>query len=116
MSLKLKIGDSIRWNIAYKQSDNVSPVNLTGYTIDVDAANKANNNVLFNISSSAPTSNQYITIDAVAGTFIVIIKDTSSFVPGVYNVDIEYVTADGFKTSSKTFELRVVERLLWVVK
>ena len=116
MSLKLKIGDSIRWNIAYKQSDKISPVNLTGYTINVDAVNKAKNSVLFNIVSSASTSNQYITIDAIAGTFIVIIKDTSSFVHGVYNVDIEYVTADGFKTSSKTFELRVVERLVWVVK
>ena len=112
MSLKLKIGDSIRWNIAYKQSDNVSPVNLIGYTINVDAVNKANKSILFNVVSSAPTSNQYITIDAVAGTFIVIIKDTSSFVPCVCNVDIEYVTADGFKTSSKTFELRVVERLV----
>ena len=112
MSLKLKIGDSIRWNIAYKQSDKISPINLTGYTINVDAVNKANKSVLFNIVSSASTSNQYITIDAIAGTFIVIIKDTSSFVPGVYNVDIEYVTADGFKISSKTFELRVVERLV----
>ena len=108
MSLKLKIGDSIRWNIAYKQSDNISPVNLTGYTINVDAVNKAKNSVLFNIVSSAPTSNQYITIDAVAGTFIVIIKDTSSFVPGVYNVDIEYVTADGFKTSSKSITLKII--------
>ena len=112
MSLKLKIGDSIRWNIAYKQSDNVSPVNLIGYTINVDAVNKANKSILFNIASSTPTSNQYITINAIAGTFTVVIKDTSSFVPGVYNVDIEYVTADGFKTSSKTFELRVVERLV----
>ena len=112
MSLKLKIGDSIRWNIAYKQSDNVSPVNLIGYTINVDAVNKANKSILFNIASSTPTSNQYITIDAIAGTFTVVIKDTSSFVPGVYNVDIEYITADGFKTSSKTFELRVVERLV----
>ena len=112
MSLKLKIGDSIRWNIAYKQSDNISPVNLTGYTIDVDAMNKANNSVLFNISSAAPTTNQYIAVNPISGTFTVIVKDTSSFVPGVYNVDIEYVTADGFKTSSKTFELRVVERLV----
>ena len=112
MSLKLKIGDSIKWNIAYKQSDNVSPVNLTGYTINVDAVNKANNSVLFNIVSSVSTSNQYITIDAIAGTFTVVIKNTSSFLPGVYNVDIEYVTADEFKTSSKTFELRVVERLV----
>ena len=107
-----KIGDSIIWNIHYKQSDNITPVNLTGYTINVDAVNKANKSVLFNIVSSAPTSNQYITINAIAGTFTVVIKDTSSFVPGVYNVDIEYVTADGFKTSSKSFELRVVERLV----
>ena len=112
MSLKLKLGDSIRWNIAYKQSDNISPVNLTGYTINVDAVNKANNRVLFNISSAAPTTNQYITVNPISGTFTVIIKDTSTFVHGVYNVDIEYVTADGFKTSSKSFELRVVERLV----
>ena len=112
MSLKLKLGDSIRWNIAYKQSDNISPVNLTGYTINVDAVNKAKNSVLFNISSATPTANQYITLNPISGTFTVVVKDTSSFVPGVYNVDIEYVTADGFKTSSKTFELRVVERLV----
>ena len=116
MSLKLKLGDSIRWNIAYKQSDKISPVDLTGYTVEVQAINKANNSVLFNISSAAPTTNQYITVNPISGTFIVVIKDTSSFVYGVYNVDIEYVTADGFKTSSKSFELRVVERLVWVVK
>lgn len=112
MSLKLKIGDSVRWNIAYKQSDNVTPVNLTGYTINIDAVNKANNSVLFNVSSSVSTANQYISVNALSGTFTIVIKDTSTFIPGVYNVDIEYVTADGFKTSSKTFELRVVERLV----
>ena len=112
MSLKLKIGDSVRWNIAYKQSDNVTPVNLTGYTINIDAVNKANNSVLFNVSSSVSTVNQYISVNALSGTFTIVIKDTSTFIPGVYNVDIEYVTADGFKASSKTFELRVVERLV----
>ena len=112
MSIKLKIGDSIRWNIAYKQSDNVSPVNLTGYTINVDAVNKANNRVLFNIVSSSPTANQYITLNPISGTFTVIVKDTSTFAIGVYNVDIEYITADGFRTSSKSFELRTATRLV----
>ncbi len=112
MSLKLKIGDSIRWNIAYKQSDNTTPVDLTGYTVEVQAINKANNSVLFNISSATPTANQYITLNPISGTFTVVVKDTSTFVIGVYNVDIEYTTADGFKTSSKSFELRTAERLV----
>lgn len=111
MALNVKIGDSIRWTIAYKQSDNVTPVNLTGYAIKVKAVNKSTKVTLFEINSDSPTSNQYISVTPLTGSFIVVVKDTDLFTQGVYSVDIEYTTVDGFTSSSKTFELKVVERL-----
>lgn len=112
MAIKLKIGDSIRWAVSYKQSDGITPVNLTGYTIDVDAYDKISGNLLFNIVSSAPTANAYIdTRDIINGNFSVIVKDTSSYTAGSYLVDIEYTDANNFKQSSKSFEVKVQERL-----
>ena len=112
MALNVKIGDSIRWTITYKQSDNVTPVNLTGYTIKVKAVNKSTKAVLFDINSNSSTSNQYISVTPLTGSFIIVVKDTDSFTQGIYSVDIEYTTFDGFTSSSKTFELKVVERLI----
>ena len=112
MAIKLKVGDSIRWAVGYKQSDGITPVNLTGYTIDIDAYDKVSGTQLFNIVSSTPTANSYIdTTDIINGNFSIIIKDTVGFAVGTYLVDIEYTTADGFKVSSKSFELKVQERL-----
>lgn len=106
-----KIGDSITWNIDYKQSDNITPVNLTGYTIDVDAINRFDKSVLFNITSTGTDNNSYLIVNEVAGTFSVIVKDTSLFKAGTYEVDIEFTDSEGFKKSSKSFILSVVERL-----
>ena len=107
-----KIGDSITWKISYKQSDGITPVDLTGFTIDVDAYNKANKEILFNILSTTPTTNMYITTDTLAlGEFSVIIKDTSTFTLGDYLVDIEYIDPEGFQKSSKAFGVKLVERL-----
>lgn len=112
MALKLKIGDSIRWPVTYKQADGITPINLTGYTIDVDAYNKETNALLFNVVSTVPSANMYIDLtNIVAGQYVVVIKDTSIFTVGDYLVDIEYTSADGFKISSKSFELKVRERL-----
>lgn len=112
MAIKLKVGDSIRWGISYKQADGITPVNLTGYTIDVDAYNKESGDLLFNVGSDVSTQNTYIDIpDRTLGAFNIIVKDTSAFPVGSYLVDIEYTSADGFKISSKSFELKVVERL-----
>ena len=107
-----KKGDSVVWRISYKQSDGITPVNLTGYTIDVDANNRNSKAILFNIVSNAPTTNAYITTtDLVTGEFSVVIKDTSAFSIGDYSVDIEYTDPDGFIKSSKAFNVKVVERL-----
>jgi hypothetical protein len=112
-NIVLKIGDSIIWNLQYKQSNGTTPVDLTGFKIDIDAISKADSSmVLFNVDTDNPTANMYIdTSDKVNGNFKLIIKDTQTFVKGDYLVDIEYTSADGYKSSSKSFGLKVQERL-----
>ena len=116
--LKIKVGDSLIWKIKYKQSDGSTPVDLTGFIIDIDAykINKGQTTLaktpLFNVVSDSPSINSYIVLDNVAtGEFSIIIKNTTGFELGNYLVDIEYTSPTGFKYSSKTFPLSVVERL-----
>ena len=57
--LTLKIGDSIVWNIQYKQANNIA-VNLTGFMIDINAQSKFNNKELFKITTTTHNDNMYI--------------------------------------------------------
>ena len=107
----IKIGDSIIWKMKLKNADNTA-VNLTGFLIDIDAYNKVNDTQLFNITSASATANMYISeTDLVLGEYSVVIKDTSTFPAGDYLVDVEYTSADGFKRSTPTFQIKMVERL-----
>ncbi len=107
----IKIGDSIIWKMKLKNADNTA-VNLTGFLIDIDAYNKANDTQLFNITSVNATANMYISeTDLVLGEYSVVIKDTATFPAGDYLVDVEYTSADGFKRSTPTFQIKMVERL-----
>ena len=107
----IKIGDSIIWKMKLKNADNTA-VNLTGFLIDIDAYNKASNTQLFNITSASATANMYISeTDLVLGEYSVVIKDTATFPAGDYLVDVEYTSADGFKRSTPTFQIKMVERL-----
>ena len=107
----IKIGDSIIWKMKLKNADNTA-VNLTGFLIDIDAYNKANDAQLFNITSSTATANMYISeTNLVLGEYSVVIKDTATFPAGDYLVDVEYTSADGFKRSTPTFQIKMVERL-----
>ena len=107
----IKIGDSIIWKMKLKNADNTA-VNLTGFLIDIDAYNKANDAQLFNITSASATANMYISeTDLVLGEYSVVIKDTATFPVGDYLVDVEYTSADGFKRSTPTFQIKMVERL-----
>ena len=107
----IKIGDSIIWKMKLKNVDNTA-VNLTGFLIDIDAYNKANDTQLFNITSANATANMYISeTDLVLGEYSVVIKDTATFPAGDYLVDVEYTSADGFKRSTPTFQIKMVERL-----
>lgn len=105
-----KIGDSITWQINYKQSDG-TPVDLTGVIIDIDAINQINKEVLFNILSTESDPNSYLTVDEASGIISIVIKDTTTFKIGAYDVDIEFTDSLGFKRSSKSFILKVVVRL-----
>ena len=107
----IKIGDSIIWKMKLKNADNTA-VNLTGFLIDIDAYNKANDTQLFNITSANATTNMYISETNLAlGEYSVVIKDTATFPVGDYLVDVEYTSADGFKRSTPTFQIKMVERL-----
>ena len=107
----IKIGDSIIWKMKLKNADNTA-VNLTGFLIDIDAYNKANDTQLFNITSANATANMYISeTNLVLGEYSVVIKDTATFTAGDYLVDVEYTSADGFKRSTPTFQIKMVERL-----
>lgn len=107
----IKIGDSIIWKMKLKNADNTA-VNLTGFLIDIDAYNKVNDTQLFNITSVNATANMYISeTDLVLGEYSVVIKDTATFPAGDYLVDVEYTSADGFKRSTPTFQIKMVERL-----
>ena len=107
----IKIGDSIIWKMKLKNADNTA-VNLTGFLIDIDAYNKTYNTQLFNITNASATANMYISeTNLVLGEYSVVIKDTATFPAGDYLVDVEYTSADGFKRSTPTFQIKMVERL-----
>ena len=107
----IKIGDSIIWKMKLKNADNTA-VNLTGFNIDIDAYNKTSNTQLFNITSLNATANMYISeTNLVNGEYSVVVKDTATFPAGDYLVDVEYTSADGFKRSTPTFQIKMVERL-----
>jgi hypothetical protein len=107
----IKIGDSIIWKMKLKNADNTA-VNLTGFLIDIDAYNKVNDTQLFNITSLNATANMYISeTNLMNGEYSVVIKDTATFPAGDYLVDVEYTSADGFKRSTPTFQIKMVERL-----
>ena len=107
----IKIGDSIIWKMKLKNADNTA-VNLTGFLIDIDAYNKVNDTQLFNITNASATANMYISeTNLVLGEYSVVIKDTTTFTAGDYLVDVEYTSADGFKRSTPTFQIKMVERL-----
>lgn len=109
--ITVKIGDTIVWNIQHNQSAGTS-ADLTGFMIDIDAQHKTTNTELFNVTSNGPTTDRYIDTTGLAqGSFTLVIKDTHNFVKGDYLVDIEYTDANGIRNSTKSFNLKVVERL-----
>ena len=105
-----KIGDSIKWKLKNTQEDGITPIDWSGTIIICKAINKYNQNqILFEINSSTPTVNAYITVNELnIGKYEVIIKSTDLFKIGEYLVDFKYQNADGFKQSSKSITLKIV--------
>ena len=108
-TILLTKGDSIKWRINYKNSDN-TPVDLTGFSVNVDAVNRETKMKIFKVDSSTPTSNAYITTsDFNIGEFDLIIKDTDTYPLGVYYINVQYVDQEGIKVSSKRITLKIVD-------
>lgn len=106
-----KLGDSIRLTAEVKNSDG-SSVNFTGYKIEVKCTNKENCTVAFNINTDSVDSNMYITSNELnIGKYIIIVRDTSMLKTGEYFIDITYVSADGFRQSIETVNLKVMDRI-----
>ena len=106
-----KLGDSIRLTAEVKNSDG-SSVNFTGYKIEVKCTNKQNGTVAFNINTVSVDSNMYITSNELnIGKYSIIVRDTSMLKTGEYFVDITYVSADGFRQSIETINLKVMDRI-----
>lgn len=105
-----KKGDSIRWNVKYNHESGTA-YNLTGFTIIVSIKDRVSNVSIFDINSNIYNGKHQITTDQLnIGKFQVIIKDTSSFSTGDYFVDIQYTDVNGFKQSSESFNLKIVNR------
>ncbi len=111
-SITHKIGDSIKWKLKNVQEDGVTPVDWTGTTIECRAISKFNTtDILFDISTDSPTADTYISTDKLnIGEYEVIVKNTDNFKQGEYFVDFKY-ESNGFKTSSKSITLKILNNL-----
>jgi hypothetical protein len=108
ISIKHKIGDSIQWSITAKNSDG-SVVDLTGFSVNVDAYPENGRTPLFSIDSRTSVAGNSVTIPVPAsGVVEIAIKNTDGFREGEYYCDVQYVDADGYKSSSNNFRLKVV--------
>lgn len=109
ISIKHKIGDSIQWTITAKNS-NGSVVDLTGFSVNVDAyPENGSRTPLFSVDSRTSTAGNSVTVSVpTSGVVEIAIKNTDGFREGDYYCDVQYVDADGYKSSSNNFKLKVV--------
>lgn len=106
----LKRGDSLKLNIAYKDSHNI-PIDLTGFAIVFKAKDMKGTNII-SIDSTTPNVNSKIEfIDRILGLFNILVLNTDNLPLGIFNADIQYIDINGVKQSSKSFGLKIVDKL-----
>ena len=111
VTVKHKIGDSIKWTITSKDSSGAN-IDLTGFTVNIDAYPENSKTPLFYYSSDVGGTTGSISItDITNGVVEVLVKNTTSFKEGDYLCDVQYIDSDGFKSSSNNFKLKV---LRWI--
>lgn len=106
----LKQGDSLKLNVDYKDSLN-SPINLNGFTLIFRVFDTANNTILRLDSSSNTIDKKIEFIDRNNGIFYILVTDTSKLPNGNFSADIQYIDPNGIKQSSKSFGLKIVDKL-----
>lgn len=95
-----KRGDTISWEVYYTD-DLGAPIDISSYSIKIEAREKRNpDNLLFSTTSVTK-------YNAAEGQFRLLL-DTDSFTVGRYLVDIQY-SMTGLVKSSDTFELNILD-------
>ena len=97
-----KRGDTLEIQATYLD-DNDAPVDLSNMDIKMQCRTKFDKLIF-----SAELNNGITVLDAINGTFLIKIDDTSNFLAGLHYADIQY-TKDGKIQSTETFEFNVVK-------
>lgn len=106
----LKLGDSFSFSGSYAQVD-ASPVNLTGYNLELRIYNRMANAVIVVKSTEPSPGNSIAITDHLLGKFSVLITDTSFLLEEDYFVDIATISETGIKQTSKSFYLRMRKQI-----
>lgn len=111
VSFDVKKGDSIIYNMFYKQP-NGTALNLTGFTIKINGVSYIREESIISVSNEDITGNIRMELtDLSTGKFSLIIQDSSSFEIGTYLIDISFLTPLGYTHSTRSFKLNIKKRL-----
>ena len=109
ITIKHKVGNSIKWTITSKDS-NGAIIDLTGFSVNVDAYAENSSTPLFSIQSDEVSSVGSVVISTPSsGVVELYIKNTTKFRVGEYICDVQYIDSDGFKSSSNNFRLKILK-------
>lgn len=108
--ITLKKGDSLKLNVVYKDSNN-TPIDLTGFKLLFKVKDLKNINIISIDSAVNNPKSKIQFVDKVYGIFNILVIDTDNLPIGTFNADIQYIDADGIKQSSKSFGIKIVDKL-----
>ena len=111
-AIVIKRGDTLLISGVYKQS-NASPMNLTGYQLEVNVMNANTDKSVITVIAGVSTANRSLTIEnAVAGQFKLMVKDTEVLRDTDYYIDFKTTGDGGIEQTSKAIKLSVKTRLV----
>ena len=111
-AIVIKRGDTLLISGVYKQS-NASPMNLTGYQLEVNIMNANTDKSVITLIAGVNTANRSLIIEnAVAGQFKLMVKDTEVLRDTDYYIDFKTTGDSGIEQTSKAIKLSVKTRLV----
>ena len=112
VAIVIKRGDTLLISGVYKQS-NASPMNLTGYQLEVNIMKANTAKSVITIIADVNTANRSLIIEnAVAGQFKLMVKDTEVLRDTDYYIDFKTTGDSGIVQTSKAIKLSVKTRLV----
>lgn len=107
-TLVIKRGDTLKLNGSFKQTDGTA-MNLIGFQVGVSILDESNKAIVI---VEGNTGSRSLSVNKVAGTFELVMKDTDILKNENYWIDFKYTSADGFTQSSKSVILKVKNKLV----